>query len=89
MVLFFLWGLVATLGMLLVVLPGIYTGGVSDDAGMVFSLSALGGIPAWLIVAALTAMRWRRSSTNMVVLYNTPGVAAAVLWAMVRFQWGL
>ena len=87
MLLFFVWGLIATVGMLVVVLLGIYSGSVSDDAIMVLSFSGLGGIPAWLIVAALTAVRWRRSSTRMALLYNAPGVVAAALWAVVRFGW--
>ena len=85
--LFFAWALIVSALMAVIAIPAFASGGLSGDASIVFGLLSLLGIPAWLIVAALTVKRWRATSWRKSVLFNVPAIAAAVLYGVARIQW--
>lgn len=84
---FFAWALIVSALMAAVGIPAFVSGGLSGDASIVFGLLSLLGIPAWLIVAALTVNRWRATPWRKSVLFNAPAIAAAVLYGVAKMQW--
>jgi hypothetical protein len=79
--LFFVWALLATVGMLLAALRLFGFGnGPYGDASILFGWAALIGMPAGLIVAALTIAQSRHISRLVVAVQNSPAVLSAILY---------
>lgn len=85
---FFVWALLATIGMLLAA-PRLFGfgDGPYGDASILFWWASLIGIPAWLIVAALTVARWRHIPPLIKVVQNIPAVLSALLYFGVVLTW--
>jgi hypothetical protein len=85
---FFTWGLVATL-IMVVTVPRIFGfgDGPYKDAVVLFTFASLVGLPGWLIVAALTVARWRHIPARLVALQNSPAIVGGILYAAVSLKW--
>jgi hypothetical protein len=86
--LFWLWG-AGAVGLMAVAegLPLLGFGDLGGDNSIVFTLAALAGIPAWLILVALTLTRWRVQSHAKSLVQNAPAVVAAALFLAVQWRW--
>lgn len=80
----FAWALGATILMAVsgATLLG-FLAGPHKDAGVVLWLALFAGLPAWLIVLALTATRWHESSRKLVAIQNAPAICAMLIFAIV------
>ena len=80
---FFVWGTIAAALMALALAQNYgFVVGSRGDAAIGFALFTLIGLPAWLIVAALTVYRWKDISGKMVAIQNAPAFVAAVMFAV-------
>ena len=86
--LFFVWALLATVGMLLAT-PRLFGfgDGPYGDASILFGWASLIGLPAWLIVAALTVARWHHIPRLVKVVQNSPAILSAILYLGVALTW--
>ena len=86
--LFWIWG-VAALGLMAAVEgpPLFGFGDVGGDNSIVFGLAGLAGIPAWLILLALSATRWKIQSRTRSLLQNAPALGAAALFVALQWRW--
>lgn len=82
---FFAW---ASIAAALLTLASIdIVGLTSDPRGddfIVFGLSGLGGLPAFLIVAALTAYNWRSTSRLIALIQNAPAAVCILIFVILH-----
>jgi hypothetical protein len=85
---FFAWGTVAAFVMAAILIAAATSSTrVTGDQSIIFGMVSLLGIPAWLIVAALTITGWRRLSHGVLAIQNSPALVAVIAFVVVQVQW--
>lgn len=84
--LFFVWALLWTCAIAVTALPCLLGLGSapSGDSSILFGWSAILGLPGWLVVAALTAYRWKQIPAHIKVIQNAPAALSAVMYLGIK-----
>lgn len=84
----FAWASLAALIMAALFLSAAATSSrVMGDNSIVFGFVSLLGLPAWLVIAALTVIGWNRISRRVLAIQNVPAVVALAAFCGVQVQW--
>ena len=86
--LFWVWGVAALLQLGIAAVPALLGWGAARGDNVIVGFFALVvGLPAWLILVALTFTRWRTQSRVKSTIQITPAVVAAVIVVTDYLRW--
>jgi hypothetical protein len=80
----FAWAVIASTIMLIISLAALFSGNpISGDNSIVFGLISLVGLPAWLILVALSIYNWRATKQSILVIHLSPVFVAVLTYVLV------